>query len=291
MGLTLSYSACEKYLLSPFSWYLHYLLKLRPVGFSSALVFGGAVDEGVNSLLTDMKNNIPVNVPKAKTIFENALAYSDNNDIRIKGTVKFSKADCDEDLLYGLTIPEEHDRAWYSLREKGIIMIDAYVSQVLPKIKQVHLVQHNINLTNADGDSFIGIVDLVATLDDGKTYVLDNKTSSKKYELDSVSESEQLATYFEALKSEYTLFGAGYIVLPKSIRKKKEPKCEIQIILGKIEEELIAATFAKYDGVLYGIKNGKFECTGECAKQFWGCTYSRFCKSNGKDMTGLRYKK
>lgn len=297
MGIQLSYSAAERYLLSSMSYYLHYFLRLRPIEVSSALFFGSAVDTALNLLLENKKNNQDVNIKIVKNLFKAQLTYMVVNgkelDLRVKGTVKFSKADLDESLIKDIQndIPENHDPSWYSLLEKGYIIIDSYIEQVLPKIKTVHEVQYNINLKNAHGDSFIGVVDLVATLTDDKCYILDNKTSSKRYKPESVGESEQLATYFDALKDTYNLSGAGYIVIPKNLRKKKEPKCEIEIILGETKEELIEQTFIKYDQVLHGIKTGQFNCSGDCKAAPWGCCYQTYCASNGTDLTGLVFHK
>lgn len=280
MGIQLSYSAAERYILSSMSYYLHYFLRLRPIDTGSALLFGNAIDSALNYLLNQKKKNEQCTNEDAKDVFRKIMEQNSNN-------VKYSKADLDETLLIDTLVLNDKPREYYSLLQKGYIMIDSYVDQILPKIKTVHEVQYNINMKNTNGDSFIGVVDLVATLIDGKCYILDNKTSSKKYKSDSVGESGQLATYFEALKDTYDLAGAGYIVIPKTIRKKKEPKCEIEIILGETKEELIQETFVKYDQVLNGIKMGKFECSGNCKAQPWGCCYKVYCESNGMDTTGL----
>lgn len=283
MGIQISYSAAECYLLSSMSWYLHYLLRLRPIETGSALLFGSAIDIGLNKLLLDKKNNLPVDSENVKDLFRKYMYENKSN-------VTYSKADLDETLLIDILVPNDEPRAFYSLLQKGYIIIDSYIEQVLPKIKTVHQVQYNINLTNPAGDTFLGVIDLIATLTDGKTYILDNKTSSKRYKQDSVSESEQLATYFDSMKDSYNLSGAGYIVIPKTIRKKKEPKCEIEIILGETKEELIEQTYIKYDQVLNGIKNGQFSCSGNCQKSPWGCCYKTYCNSGGTDLTGLEFR-
>ncbi len=285
MGIQISYSAAERFLLSSMSWYLHYLLRLRPIENGSALLFGSAIDVALNKLLIAKKNNVVVTNEDIKDEFRSYM-WSNNKNI------KYSKADLDETLLEGILIPDETvPRAFYSLLQKGCVIIDSYIEQVLPRIKTVHQVQYDINLTNASGDSFLGVIDLIATLDDNKIYILDNKTSSKRYKPDSVQESEQLATYFDAMKDSYNLAGAGYIVIPKTIRKKKEPKCEIEIILGETKEELIAQTYSKYDQVLNGIKNAQFTCSGDCQKSPWGCCYKNYCSSGGTDLTGLKFQK
>lgn len=275
------------------SYYLHYFLKLRPKKESSALIFGNALDSGLNSLLINKKNNKDINIEEAKNKF---------NDIFTKiaiSKIEFSKADEDATSLPKDFVLEKSEKpfypiTWHCLKHKGHILIDEYAKQVIPRIEQVFEVQRIISLKNTNGDEFTGIVDLIAKID-GKICIVDNKSSSIKYASSAAEESEQLATYFEALKDEYKLEGAMFLVIPKGLRKKKKPVVEIEFIFGKITEELIQKTFAQYDQVLTGIKSGQFECTrkkeGGCCSKFWGaCPYKNYCESNGKDLTGLEYK-
>ena len=281
--IKISFSAAQKYLLSPFSYFAHYYLRLRPVQLSSALIFGSALDTGLNSLLMDIKNEVSVNLDKAKEAFNSA--FEDNP------LIKYSKADLDESLLTEEDLQSDKNKSWLSLKRKGHVLIEEYHSQVIPKLEKVLLVQHEINLKNATGDVFTGIIDFVGQIG-GKLYVIDNKSSTKKYTPESANESAQLSTYHESIKNEYKLDGVAYIVLPKTVRKKKLPRIEIQIIFGEANEELTDKTFKEYDEVLTGIKTGKFPCTPEkCCKEFWGCAYEGFCKSGGTDMTGLEFKK
>jgi hypothetical protein len=282
MAIQLSFSAAQKYINSPMSYFLHYFMRLRPELASSALVFGASVDAGLNSLLIDLRDGREPSVDKSKAMFDAAFSAFDPE------TIKYSKADHDpssipEDIL---SLGDPHTSL--CLKYKGYLIIEAYVAQVLPKLEKVLLVQHEISLTNELGDSLIGIVDLVAQIE-GKTYILDNKTSSIKYSEDSASISQQLGTYFEALKDTYKLDGVGYIVIPKNIRKKKEPRIPIEIKLGQVDEQILVETFEMYENVLSGIKSGDFRCTRNCCKQPWPCSYKTYCDSDGKDLTGLKY--
>lgn len=268
-------------------------MRLRPTELSSALVFGGAIDEGLNTLLNAVKDGREPSLDLAKGVFEAALGSSGSSisntvDHRIKGVVKYSKADLDWDLIKDVKIPEGHDPAWYSLCIKGRMIIDAYAVQVLPKLEKVLLVQHEISLDNELGDSLIGVIDLVAQIE-GKVYILDNKTSSIKYAADAANISQQLGTYFEALKDQYKLDGVGFIVIPKNIRKKKEPLVPIEIKLGTVNEDILSETFQMYENVLAGIKSGDFRCSRNCCKQPWPCTYKKYCDSMGSDLSGLKY--
>ncbi len=292
MAIQLSYSAAQRYLTSPRSYYLHYILKLRPSELSSALLFGNAVDQAVNLLLTQKQEEKPINLEEAKQVFLTEWIGQQVNgkyvDLRRPGVVKFSKADLDESLIEYSDIPADEARAWHSLYEKGNMILEAYVAQVLPRIQKVLFVQKNIHIKNPDGDAFVGLVDFCAVFEDGKTYIFDNKTSSVKYAANATDESEQLATYYEALRDTLTIDGVGYVVLPKAIRKKKLPLVPIEIMVGPVHEAVIERTFEMYDGVLEGVKLGKFPCTPDkCCSTPWGCSYRRYCESDGQDTTGL----
>lgn len=274
------------------SYFLHYLLRLRPTESGSALFFGAALDEALNSLLNDKKEGRESNVEKAKAVFlkEFTMQTIDGVDRYLydPGVVKFSKADLDESLLTKEDRGSGLNLSWCSMNRKGQILIEEYAEQVLPRLEKVLLVQHEINLTNEAGDTFTGIVDLVAQID-GKVYLCDNKSTSITYAADSANESQQLATYYEALRDEYKLDGVMYITIPKKIRKRKMPRIDIKFIEGQIPDELIEKTFEDYDKVLDGVKNARFECTPEkCCSTPWGCDFQRYCRSGGKDLSGLK---
>lgn len=255
----------------------------------SPLVFGGAIDLGLNSLLDDKKAGRPVDVDKAKAVFEaeftKQVVYGSEVFLYEPGVVKFSKADLDESLLTDADIESGLSPAWCSLRQKGFIIIEEYANQVIPQLDEVILVQHEIALKNEFGDKFVGVVDLLARIG-GQIYVIDNKTSSVKYTGTSADESAQLATYYEALRDQYDIAGVAYIVIPKRIRRVKKPPIDIEIIFGTIGEPLLEKTFDEYEGVVAGIKSGDFRCTG-CRSAKFGCDYKRYCETNGTDLTGL----
>lgn len=291
MGIQLSFSAAQRYVLSPLSYFLHYHLRLRPTETGSALVFGAAVDVGLNALLIDKRDGRTPSIEKAKALFDAEFRAVEPT------VIKYSKADMDTSVLTsGDLLKSSADPsipvANLCLLRKGHMILDAYAEQVLPRLEKVILVQHDIDLENELGDKLVGIIDLVAQID-GKIYILDNKTSSVKYAADAAQLSQQLGTYYEALKDEYKIDGVGFIVIPKNMRKKKEPKVPIEIHLGQVDDKVITTTFEMYDNVLDGIKNGRFHCTRNeqngCCSSPWGCSYKTFCESGGKDLTGLRY--
>lgn len=287
--INLSFSAAQRYLQSPMAYLLHYLFRLRPAQQGSPLVFGGAIDIGLNSLLEDKKHNRPLDVEKAKQAFEAAFTKQTVNGKEVllyePGVVKFSKSDLDTSLLTDEDRQSGRELAWCALRRKGMIIIEEYAAQVIPRLEEVILIQHEVALPNELGDKIVGFIDILAKID-GKIYICDNKTSSIRYDQNSANESPQLATYYEALKDEYDIAGVAFITIPKRIRKVKKPPIDIEIIFGEIKEELLEQTFAEYERVLSGIKAGDFRCSG-CRNAKFGCDYKRYCESQGRDLTGL----
>lgn len=307
MGIKISYTQNEKYQMSPRSWFLHYMLKLREAKTGSALVFGNAVDQALNNLIT---NKFDKQDATAEEVFRTAWKKQDinGNSVNLATTdlVKYSKADLDLDLLTDddrkaiekkLASPE-----WLSLQRKGLAMLKAYEEQVLPHLSDLHKIQQYVKIENSEQDQIIGFIDLIAKfkvndsgkheLDHLKKYndkliIFDNKTTSIKYKDDSVATSRQLGTYAEApnvAEHDYE----GYIVIPKKFRKEKEPKIPIQIIIDKVDPEVVKSTFDSYSSTIEGIKLGKFNCTG-CRNTPFGCAYKTYCSTDGKDTTGLIY--
>ena len=258
MSIQLSFSAAQRYQTSPKSYYLHYMLRLRPRDLSSALFFGSAIDLGVNYMLQAKKDGKDIILDMAKEIFNQAWTIGEVNGEQVvlsqPGVIKYSKADYDESIL---TAEDKidletatQDPSWISLKRKGLMILEAYKEQIIPRIKEVKFVQRDIKLENDNGDSFIGFVDFCAVWEDGRTIIFDNKTSSIKYADDSASTSEQLATYFEATKEELKVDAVGFIVIPKKIRKQKLPLVPIEVVIGDISEKVVNDTFLMYDDVL-----------------------------------------
>jgi hypothetical protein len=299
VGIQLSFSAAQRYNTSPKSYYLHYVLRLRPKDLSSALFFGSAIDLAVNYMLQTKKDGKEIYLDIAQGIFSDAWTWGEINSVTVNlsepGVIKYSKADYDESILTDDDKKDletrGEDPSWISLKRKGFMILEAYRDQILPRIKEVKFVQKDIKLENDSGDSFIGFVDFCAVWEDGRTIIFDNKTSSIKYADDSAGISEQLATYFEATKEELKVDAVGFIVIPKKMRKQKLPLVPIEVVIGEINEKIVNDTFLMYDDVLEGIKAEKFECSRNdpkgCCSAPWGCGYKTYCMSGGKDTTGL----
>lgn len=282
--INLSHTAKEKYMDSPRAYYLHYLLNLREEKCGSALFFGNAMDNALNVLLVDR------DLEKSKVEFDRQMrtfAYNNETlDILNTDKIKYSKSDLDESLVPEGT--EEHLKAWTSLRAKGMMFLDAYHKDILPKIKKVLTIQQYMEIKNEAGDKIIGFVDLVCEWEDGRIIIFDNKTSSVDYASNKLQDdAPQLATYMESpLIKKYNPTHQGYIVISKKVRKK-EPRVRIEVIIDQIPETLIEKTFADYDKVLKCIKRGEFQCSGTCDKPWGKCPYKAYCETDGADLTGL----
>ena len=300
---------------------LHYLDKIRPVKTKSAFVFGSAIDSAINVLLRQEGLN------KAKRVFQyrmtNILLHGKRVKVKTTDLVTYTKKDLDEELLAYYGIRNSENPAWESLRVKGLLILEAYEKQVLPKIAKVFNIQKNIALENPDGDRIVGVLDAVVLWEDGKTYIIDNKTSTVKYEEDSVRQSNQLVLYYYIEKDHLDLDGAGFIVLDKNINKNKRKRCtkcnnistgkswtcdaitenkercngsweillnptvNVDFIFSEdIQSEDEDRVIDEFDKVNQAIADGVFQC-GEngCYSKFGPCIYKSYCEDGS--MEGL----
>lgn len=279
MSISLSHSAKERYLRCPLSYYMHYFLRLREEIIGSPLVFGTAVDVGVGVL------------GEGKTLTEALKEFDDSwenpsaNGKTLVGPttklIRYSKADSKEKLA---------DTPWECLKIKGHMMIEAYQKIVMPTIKDVLANQKKISIVNEQGDIIIGYADKVVELHNGWRGVMDDKTSSAAYKKDAVvagDKAKQLALYFEALKDEYKLDGAGFYVMEKGIRVN-EPRTRVQILTGVPPEEVIQKTFDEFENVLYNVRMGNFPSnTPNCNSYFGKCICEKYVRSEGANTSGL----
>lgn len=317
-GIQLSHSASQKFLECGYKYKLHYIDRIRPIKLGSALFFGSAVDEGLNVLLEYKKQGKEHDCDQATVKFSNEWEKQlENPNIEyFKSDIDLSLIDAHKDDLLEFdpevtdheafveecfailknkeVLCEEDQRlynriAWYSLHKKGIMLIDAYEKDILPQIHTVFDIQKKVELPDEHGNLLIGYIDAIVSFIDApdKKIIMDNKTSSKPYKDNSVSESPQLATYCE----HEGLEEGAYAVVEKAIRKR-EPRTRTQLIIDKIPEKTFDKTFEEYDNVLEGIENEKFDKNYESGCFSYGrfCDYYHYCRSNGKNMKGLEKK-
>lgn len=273
--MRISHSAKNVYLECPFKYFLHYYRKLRSQFESSALSFGNCVDLGLNFLLETR------DVEGAVKVFQQAWEKLDYSNI------KFSKADLQVELI--ATTGDTKKDSHASLLVKGEILIREYNTQIMPRIKEVVKVQIDDVMENNSGDKLVVKTDFIARWEDDRIVLFDNKTSSVKYEQDSVQKSDQLGTYFEALREEYKIEACGYIVLPKKINKKKKPAVQINVIIDTISEDVITNTLNQFEDVLNSIKAAHFPKNENNCKNIYGlCQYYNYCHEGS--LEGLKEK-
>ena len=226
MGNRLSNSSISRWLTCNESWRLHYREGYRPTELSSALIFGSAIGKAFEYILTK-RNDIPTPEGQEakeltpKEYFDYHWLYQDVNgvltNLKEYKNVTYSKYDLDQDLA---TTPYE------SLRVKAHLMIDTFISDLLPQIEHVYSTEEKVELTNEEGDSSIGFADAVVKLKEYyKPVILDFKTAARFYETDSVVTSVQLAQYLHTLGPKYETRLAGYAVFLKNISKNKVKIC------------------------------------------------------------------
>lgn len=191
-----------------------------------------------------------------------------------KSEIKAKKAlDKDAQVLF-------NNIHWCSCRRKLHYLLKRYEEDVLPQLEEVFDVQKKVDLSDGE-HSLVGYIDFVASFVDepGIKYVCDNKLSSKAYAQSAIDDAVQLATYCE----HETTNRAAFVVTEKGLRKR-DPRHRIQIIRGKITEELFEKTFDQFGEVVYNIEQGVFEKTGmdgsrqECFHFGQRCVYYNTCR-------------
>lgn len=258
MPLRISHSSIRTYSECGKKYELHYVKRLRSKVISGALLFGSAIDRALGVLL-DTKD-----LEKAKAQFLQSWNQQEINgeltELFATTKIVYAQKDYDSDLIFdsdeqvfehpsgsslkqitafyrelkkekgfnGLTDEQKIDYNyghWVCLKNKGLILLEGYAKEILPRVKRVLAQQKKISIKNAEGDEIIGYIDLIAEMDDGKIYILDHKTSSSEYENDSAMQSPQLILYYHAEKDAYKAQGVGFIVLYKQINKNKKKIC------------------------------------------------------------------
>lgn len=254
--IKLSNTSVNLYKQCSYCWFLHYKENIRPVKTSSALVFGSALDAALNKLL------LTKNFTKAVVVFEKEWnKYIEDENIN------YFKNDLDEKLLEHFPFMGSDKglakKEWDSLLIKGQMLLEAYYQEILPKIKEVIAVQEPITVKNSTGDEIVGFLDLIVEWEDGKRYLLDNKSSSRKYEENSAKEGQQLPLYYFAVKNKYKLDGIGYIVLLKKIDMNKTKTCKNCGIINNGAHKKCNETveIGITEGDKYGRCNGEFIVT------------------------------
>ncbi len=279
--MQISHSRVELYTTCPHKYYLSYVEKWSPNVTYSPLIFGGAIDEALNDVLTRKMNGEPVDAQRAKDIFITKMsAWNGQNELSY-----FKNEAPATDPATGAPFDELDDlgKQWavYNhLHVVGHAMIDLYTTEILPTFKRIISVQTKRIVPNETGDTLVLITDFTAELHDGRVVTFDNKTSSdikKYYGPSSVKKSQQLAIYTEYEPSRL----AGYIALQK---KLVDGAVIWKMVVDTIEEEQVEAAFQKVDAALGAIKAKEFP---KNEKSCWAfgrkCEYWDKCKYGRED--------
>jgi len=303
MTTKLSHSAKDKINTCGALYKYHYIDRLRPDNTTSALFYGKALDDAFGTMLMEKMSPPPPILECPYEVFKKALEYTEINGEKVLTTdirCQYYKGDLEPSLcsdpdralvliehyssLKDELLQEFNILANESLLNKGKLILDAYQAQVMPQIERVYSIQEKVSLPNDEGDEIVGYIDFICSFIDEPNvqYICDNKTSSKNYKSDSVTTSEQLATYCD-----YKLLNkAAYIVVNKTM-KRKEPYIGIQIIRDTIPDSMFESVFDTYGKALYTIRQEDYGKNFNSGCFFFGrkCSYYNFCRSG--DTTGL----
>jgi len=248
MTIRLSHSARGKHDHCPMMYKLHYLDKVRPLGSTSALLFGSAVDKACENYMLERVAG------KAKLIFKEAWGKCQDGFEEEDGTISpvdYHANDFDHELLLQsdnelilkdsvctsvssiVKAGEDKERIayanWISLYRKGLMLVDKFIQWVDENVEEVLGAQVAIELEDEEGNQVTGFADFVIKINGYNNPILvDLKTAGRYYERGSVKESEQLALYFLYLKNtKYPdMERAAFLVLNKMIKKNRTKTCK-----------------------------------------------------------------
>lgn len=255
-----------------------YIDNLKGNHTSSPLLFGTAIDNALNYILESIRDKREWTKEGCIEIFHTVMSTWDGQN-----RLDFFNNEAPDELKSILDVhsADHQEMVWEHIYKRGLACIDVYINEVLPQIDEVISVQNNVEINNETGDTLVGVVDFIAKMKDGRTVLLDNKTSSAKYPKNRVVNSQQLSLYLESFPE---IKYAGYIVLIKN--PEREKGMTHQILIDEIPEETKADAFKRLDDALNGIKREEFKPNYKsCMKFGKQCEYANLCKYN--DPSGL----
>ncbi len=326
--LRLSNSQVDTYTTCARKWFIQKVLKINPTYLASPLYFGSLLDDTVEHYLLKgegswqdyfMKRRLEFEVNrKPKMLPQDLLSLSfgagdcDDKLIDQSELDKFCDslgvesvnakeflAYCKQQRKSKTALQEDEQRifnycAFLSLTTKGMMLLEKLIEWLDENVKEVVSVQKKIEITNGEGDKFIGYLDFVVIMKDGRKVLIDLKTSSNPklyYPEDAASTSRQLGIYSQ----EEGIPEVAYLIADKKIRKtnsKTGDRARISFVEGVITEEHLDDVFAEIEEVTLEIKEklGKgeedFKKNLDSCNDFSGCQYKGFCHKN-KSMKGL----
>lgn len=255
--IRLSHSARGKYDHCPMMYKLHYVDKIRPLGSTSALLFGSAIDKACENYMLE-KNSYKATelfrqtwrdlqdgfieedgtttaIEYHNNDFDHELLLQSDNELILDGASFVSVKDLVEVLRDPELITSHEDKSrlryanWVSMYRKGIMLVKKFIEWADENVELVLEAQTEIELEDEEGNQVTGKADFVIKLYGYDNPVLvDLKTSARYYERGSVKESEQLALYYLYFKNtKYpTMERAAFLVLNKMIKKNRTKTCK-----------------------------------------------------------------
>ncbi|MEK7795669.1 MAG: PD-(D/E)XK nuclease family protein [Candidatus Hydrogenedentota bacterium] len=160
----LSYSRVNRYLLCPEQYRLYYVAGYRTRVPSGSLEFGQCVHRSLSDLFNE-------GVDAAESFVRLWNDYE-------KQELHFA-----------------YRESWKTLRERGELLLRKFQDEELPRITSVEACEDRFELRTTNLDvPFVGVIDLVARLDD-RTTIVDFKTAGSKYAEHEVVLNDQLTAY------------------------------------------------------------------------------------------------
>ncbi len=244
---TISYSSWDRYMTCPKMYEIEKIEGYEPKQKSSALIFGSAIDQALNELLLTNNKDSAVKIftdgirPLLKTDefyffkgdfdydlltekqitlaeeYLKELEYSGTMDVVTLHSTLYSKI-LDNGNDYSVISNQQQKFISFistmSLKQKGLMMIDAYVDKILPQIEKVISVQKATTLRP-------GFLDLEIVLKGIGKVTADHKTASRMYTQSQIDYAPQLLLYDKEVNNKQI----AYIVLGKNVNKNTTKTC------------------------------------------------------------------
>lgn len=261
-----SYSQNNTYITCPQHWEWSYKHRLKSPDQSAALYFGSAVDDAVMANLDGKDNYMDIFYSRWTTargygnnpdipLFDNPTVSYSNSDWDVDvfeahditdmqawlKQLRLTKLGSDPlDVVnqirktdrnpYKTVSPTQrkflHRCYWLSMKRKGEILIDSFITQFKPKIKKVLATQKPGRISQ-NGNTIFGYLDFVAEIEGyDKPVIIDLKTAARPYAQSKIDLTEQLTLYYTMAGEEYKTDLVGYVVLSKAINKNEIQFCK-----------------------------------------------------------------
>jgi hypothetical protein len=266
-------------------------------------LFGSALDAAVEAMLLGQDyelaykeamdlNRLEINGKKPECPISMIRYSTSDADINLIGEEHKEFLEYCKQQRKAKTPLNDEDQTMYNelsylgLYKKGELALPVLKKWIDENVAETVSTQQKIEIENEEGDSFVGYLDFVVKLNDGRTMLIDLKTSSdanKYYPEGCVEESRQLAIYAQ----EVDLKEAAYLVVDKKIRKR-EGIPRLKYVEGSITDEQLDNVFDEIAEATVNIKEGTFEKNKDACWNWGGCEFRNYCNKGG-DMTGLEY--